>query len=118
MASRVHQATVQLLETGRLKQRPPWYDIVGKVPPSQILVRTQPVQHDDLLRKPRTKKASRLFRPTAIRYPEDDLRREFFKDHPWELARPTMVLEDEGKDSRLSDWSSIRQVGRPLDGER
>ncbi|MCJ1287066.1 mitochondrial ribosomal small subunit component [Xylographa opegraphella] len=111
---RVYQATTQLLSTGRLTAPPSWYNIVGNVPPPQILVRTQPIEHH---RRSRTKKPSKLFQPQNITYPEDKLRREFFGDHPWELARPRVVLENDGKDAQTEDWSQIRQPGRPLDGE-
>jgi len=113
---RVHQAVTQLLGTDRLQAAPPWHDIVGTVPPSQILVRTQPVQH---YQRPKTKKPSKLFQPQNITYPEDRLRREFFGDHPWELARPRVVIENDGMDARMHDWSEgIRQPGQPLSGER
>ncbi len=46
------------------------------------------------------------------------LRREFFKDHPWELARPRMLLEDDGKDSQKTDWSHLQQKEKALGGER
>lgn len=46
------------------------------------------------------------------------LRKDFFKDHPWELARPRMIIEDEGKDSHKIDWSSIEQKEKALSGER
>ncbi|MCJ1475244.1 mitochondrial ribosomal small subunit component [Lambiella insularis] len=111
---RVYQATTQLLSTGRLPTPPPWYEVVGSVPPSEILVRNQPVQHR---LKSKSKKPSRQFQPQNITYPEDRLRREFFGDHPWELARPRIVLENDGMDSRTEDWSRLRQPGRPLDGE-
>ena len=112
---RVHQATTQLLSTQRLTAPPSWYDVVGNVPPSQILVRTQPIEHH---RQSKTKKPSKMFQPQNITYPEDKLRREFFGDHPWELARPRVVLENDGMDARTEDWSKIRQPGRPVDGER
>ncbi|MCJ1390460.1 mitochondrial ribosomal small subunit component [Xylographa bjoerkii] len=111
---RVYQAATQLLSTGRLTTQPSWYNVVGNVPPPQILVRTQPVEHH---RRSKTKKRSKLFQPQNITYPEDKLRREFFGDHPWELARPRVVLENDGMDARTEDWSRIRQPGRPLDGE-
>ncbi len=64
------------------------------------------------------KKPSRTFHPQKIVYEEDELRRVFFKDHPWELARPRMMVELDGKDSRRVDWSrGLRQPGMPLSGE-
>ena len=114
---RVHQAVTQLLRTERLQNRPAWYDVVGTVTPSTILVRTQPVQHSRRSKKAK-RKPSKLFQPLPIVYPEDRLRKTFFQDHPWELARPRMVLESDGKDYQRTDWSRIRQSCRPLDGER
>jgi small subunit ribosomal protein S23 len=55
------------------------------------------------------KKSSKLFTPINISYEEDRLRWEYFNDHPWELARPRTVLEEDGKDSQKWDW------GLPLD---
>lgn len=52
-----------------------------------------------------------------IVYPEDKLRNEFFGDHPWELARPRVILENDGKDGEKWDWSRIVQPGKKLDGE-
>ena len=59
-----------------------------------------------------------MFKPQLIEYEEDRLRREFYGDHPWELARPRVVLENDGKDGQRCDWSRIQQLGRPLNGER
>lgn len=58
-----------------------------------------------------------MFQPAKISYPEDQLRAEFFGDHPWELARPRVILEDSGADAKTWDWSNIRQPGKKLDGE-
>lgn len=59
-----------------------------------------------------------MFQPQTIVYEEDALRKEFFGDHPWELARPRVVLENDGKDWHHDDWSRIQQPGRQLSGER
>jgi len=59
-----------------------------------------------------------MFQPMSIVYPEDRLRSEFFGDHPWELARPRVILENDGKDGEKWDWSRIVQPGKKLDGER
>ncbi|GAB7346578.1 hypothetical protein MBLNU457_5766t1 [Dothideomycetes sp. NU457] len=109
---RVHQAATRLLETKRLREPPPWYDIIGSMPPSERL--TRPALQRNVNK---SKKTSRMFQPIKIEYPEDKLREEFFGDHPWELARPRVVLEDDGKDFHKHDWSRIQQPGKPLDGE-
>ena len=59
-----------------------------------------------------------MFQPQKITYEEDLLRKEFFKDHPWELARPRMMIEDDGRDFYQSDWSNIEQENKMLSGER
>ncbi|KAL9122502.1 MAG: hypothetical protein Q9187_000939 [Circinaria calcarea] len=114
---RVHQAVTQLLATEKLASAPSWYNVIAAVPPTQTLVRTQPLKHHSNTRGSRTRKPSKLFQPEKISYKEDRLRREFFGDHPWELARPRVVLENDGTDARRRDWSHIRQEGRPLNGE-
>ena len=117
---RVHQAATQLLASKRITTPPPWYNVIGNVPPPQILIRNQPVEHEHQqhFKRSKRKKASRIFSPQEITYEEDSLRREFFKDHPWELARPRIILENDGKDGQRRDWSHIRQPGQPLNGER
>ena len=115
---RVHQTATQLLQAERLTSPPPWYDIIGTVPPSQPLIRTQPLPHQQFGNQPKTKKASKLFKPQKITYEEDKLRKEFFGDHPWELARPRMIIEDDGKDSYKTDWERVRQPEKGSSGER
>ncbi|KAK6351698.1 mitochondrial ribosomal small subunit component [Orbilia javanica] len=119
---RVYKETTQLLRYGILRQEPPWYRVVASVPPSTILVRTTPVefgapQDGPIAGDRRVKKSKRFFRPRHIQYPEDDLRKTFFADHPWELARPRILVEDSGNDSLNYDWSKLQQPGRALDGE-
>ena len=115
---RVHQTATQLLNTERVSRIPPWYNVVGSITPAQNLVRTQPLPHQNWKGRSKIKKRSKLFRPQTIRYEEDALRKEFFKDHPWELARPRLVIEDDGKDSQKLDWSRIEQPEKALSGER
>ena len=115
---RVHQTATQLLSTERLNVVPPWYRIVGQVPPAQALVRTQPIQHHEKRTKNKARKPSKMFQPQTIVYEEDALRKEVFCDHPWELARPRVVLENDGKDWQKDDWSKILQPGRQVSGER
>lgn len=95
---------------------PAWVKAVELVPPSEILTRPIPPQHtpvDNRARRPR-----KLFQPKKLVYPEDELRRTFFRDHPWELARPRNIFELDGMDSRFVDWSTgVRQPGMQLSGE-
>jgi small subunit ribosomal protein S23 len=107
-----------MLETGRLRVEPPWYRVVGAIPPTTTIVRTPPVQLQEKKQRKSARKPSRMFQPQRIVYPEDELRTRFFQDHPWELARPRILVESDGKDFMRYDWSKIQQVGKQLDGER
>ncbi|KAF1811143.1 hypothetical protein P152DRAFT_419921 [Eremomyces bilateralis CBS 781.70] len=96
-----------LFTSGRAKSLPPWFAIASAFPPSQALVRPQK----------RSGKKSKMFMPLPIAYREDKMREEFFGDHPWELARPRVVLEGDGRNEGW-DWSTgVVQAGRPTDGE-
>jgi small subunit ribosomal protein S23 len=138
-ALRVRQTALRQKANGKITKLPPWVDVVADIPPAQVLVRNQPIQHQlvrqrvktlpgsskpqivfetDDKHKPKSKKPSRLFQPVEIKYEEDQLRKEFFRDHPWELARPRVVLESSGKDYEKYDWSRLQQRGKKLDGER
>lgn len=137
-ALRVRQTALSQKANGKISKLPKWIDVVGDIPPAQVLVRNQAQQHPVVRQRVKTnpktslpqavfevqekpvkpKKASRLFQPTTIRYEEDLLRKEFFRDHPWELARPRVLVESTGKDFENHDWSRIEQPGKQLDGER
>ena len=99
-AQRVHAHATQLLKAKRLESPPPWYGVIGTYPPPQRLDRP-PMQRPQ---KP-GKKASKMFKPLRLSYEEDRLRWEYFNDHPWELARPRVVLENDGRDREKWDWS-------------
>ena len=111
---RVRQMAKALFDSKRDPDLPQWYEVLGNIPPSETLAR--PVMRIPKMRKAR--KASKLFKPLPIAYPEDKLRSEFFGDHPWELTRPRLVVENSGNDAKGYDWSNIVQAGKQLDGER
>jgi small subunit ribosomal protein S23 len=116
--SRVYQTASLLLESQSISQPPCWFKTIGSIPPGEIMTRTQPVQHRETNRRSRIRKPSKMFKPQLIEYEEDRLRRDFYRDHPWELARPRIVLENDGKDAQRCDWSRIQQPGKQLSGER
>lgn len=113
---RVHQTASQLLSHKRLTSPPPWYNTISAIPPSERLTRP-PLQRSQ---KPSKKRASRLFKPLRLQFEEERLRWEFFNDHPWELARPKVVLENDGRDADKWDWSVPldHALKRPPGGER
>lgn len=95
---------------------PVWLKVIESIPPSEILTRPYPEQHQPP--NPKLRRPKHLFKPQQITYEEDELRRTFFRDHPWELARPRVVVEMDGMDGRRLDWSKgLRQPGVPLSGE-
>jgi len=141
-ALQVRQKALRTLNVRRDLKKPAWLDVVGEIPPAQALIRIQPQQHDLVRERVRTipgfkdassqtrveievvkkrptksRKASRVFMPVQMRYEEDELRARFYRDHPWELARPRIVLENDGKDHEKFDWSKMSQIGKKLDGE-
>ena len=116
---RVRQ-TASLLMAAKRQPPPPWFQAMGDVPPPEILTRIMPVRHRPPPPTGRRKirKPSKMYIPQAISYEEDKLRSNFFSDHPWELARPRVLLEDDGKDHQRWDWSKAFEAGRPAGGER
>ncbi len=86
---RVRHTALSLVEAKRDTGLPSWYNVVRNIPPAEALSR--PVLQIPKIRRGR--KASKLFKPLPIKYPEDKLRSEFFGDHPWELARPRLIVE-------------------------
>lgn len=103
-AQNVHKHATQLLQAKRIPAPPPWYNIIGNTPPGTRLVRQVMQRQQKPGAKPGRKK-SRLFQPLNLSYEEDSLRWEYFNDHPWELARPRVILENDGRDLEKWDWS-------------
>lgn len=145
-AIRVGRRAIANLETQRTIVRPVWLDVTADIPPAQIFTRQQPIQHpltkiraksisppsnSDAQHPPRTtievttikpirtkKRASQVFQPVPIRYEEDEFRKQFYNDHPWELARPRVVLETTGDNSSHRDYSrNVRSPNAHLNGE-
>lgn len=135
---RVRKRALADLQANRTPTPPVWLDVLADIPPAQILTRQQPQQHPLVqvrtkslpngrteqvaiaapVKKPKSSKRSRMFAPVEIKYEEDQLRKQFFSDHPWELARPRMVLETTGNQHADSDYSKgLQQPTVPLSGE-
>ncbi|ERF74632.1 37S ribosomal protein S25 [Endocarpon pusillum Z07020] len=145
-ALRVRRRAIADFETGRTRMKPIWLDVVADIPPAQIFTRQQPIQHPltkirkktisppsnsdsqlpartstevTTIKPTRSKKrASQVFQPVPIRYEEDELRKQFYSDHPWELARPRVVLETSGDNYTHRDYSrNVRSPNAQLNGE-
>ncbi|KAJ2159778.1 mitochondrial ribosomal small subunit component [Coemansia sp. RSA 552] len=54
-------------------------------------------------------------RPPKIVFPEDRLRREFYKNHPFETYRPRILMEMTGKNERK--WSQLSDEAGEVTGE-
>jgi small subunit ribosomal protein S23 len=117
--SRVYQTASAILASNSTHyQAPAWFKVIGAIPPGEILTRSQPPQHREICLGKKIRKPSKSFKPQQIVYEEDELRSQFYKDHPWELARPRILLENDGRDGQGCNWSRISQPGRALTGER
>lgn len=117
---------------------PAWYKVVAAHPPTHNLAaRTHNLR--EYVNKPHTfpigmkrrntgtyitrnktlhsSRSQHLYRPKQINFYEDKIRKLFYDQHPWELARPKLVVENDGLDASRQDWSAMDQIGKKLDGE-
>ena len=120
--ARVLATVMQEVQAGVMpryrRTAPPWFDVVHRIPPSEKLARAIPNRHI-VLDEPQMKGPRRTFIPQSIKFEEDDLRRTFYKHHPWELARPRIVAEQDGRDAESLQWGQgLQQPGMLLSGER
>lgn len=113
---RVAQTTSQLLKAQHLKQQPVWLPVVARTPPISEFDRKLPPSFHTI-RTSKKGKIRRVFDIQRVRYMEDGLRERFYEEHPWELARPVLLTENDGNDSKNYDWSKIEQPGKQLSGE-
>jgi small subunit ribosomal protein S23 len=103
----LHNHVSQLLTGGIIKTLPAWYSAMKNFPPGQSLLRS-PLQFrekdlsDHNLRLRRIKKShsqkhmkTKNPRPQKICYMLDSLRRDFYRDHPYELLRPQILIEQD-----------------------
>lgn len=137
-ATGVLERTSHYLRLGLLKQKPAWFDVVGAHPPSVNLTKKPKLfdnhlQPEDPLKamyskidgnyKARTNAADRkqknnlVSRVPKLEFLEDQLRDVFYHQHPWEFARPKVLVETLGDDNSRCDWSHMLQLAKPLDGE-
>ncbi|KAM6498475.1 Mitochondrial ribosomal protein S25 domain containing protein [Amanita muscaria] len=119
IASQVHQQVSRLMRADYIKQEPAWYQAVLNHPPLPLPPKAPPsrTEYDLLPKKPTTGKMRPLAtKPLPIYYIEDDIRRQFFRDHPFEAFRPTTLVEGAAiKDEhpiRGEKWARLRQRGR------
>ena len=104
------------LKANIIQTEPIWYQPVLDTPPFSDYSRKPALLHS--AQPPKTKKHDirefrQMLHPLEVR-----TREKFYAQHPWELARPKVAVEEDGADYSRYDWSKITQVGKQLDGER
>ena len=120
IASQVHKQASRLTRAGFIKTPPVWYQAVLEHPPLPLPPREPPSRTSYDSAPPNqhafaTKKTPGP-RPLAVNYIEDDIRRQFFRDHPFESFRPRSLteagaIEDEHPINGLK-WTQLKQRGR------
>ncbi|KAI8368567.1 mitochondrial ribosomal protein S25 [Choanephora cucurbitarum] len=126
-----------MIKGNLVKRAPVWLPVLQAIPPGPSIIRSQnpevnvsgqtEVEHN-LFNKTSTKHRLRHSqkhlrtpppRPRAIVYPEDRLRKQFYRDHPYELSRPKVLVENELGINR-TDFSRLMLDGMhpsQIDGE-
>lgn len=126
IAGQVSDAVSRMLQAGHIKSPPAWYLAVLSNPPPQLgprqnrlknrLTPTGELSNEDMRILPGQggMKAPRL-RAGEVRYREDEIRRVFFKDFPFEAMRPTSLVElreiEEEHPVQGDRWTSLEQRG-------
>ncbi|KAF5385525.1 hypothetical protein D9757_005433 [Collybiopsis confluens] len=115
----VHQQVSRLMR-GELVKEPVWYSAVLENPPLPLPPKAPPARTAFDLKqlKSATKLKLRPYdpKPLPVYYLEDDIRRQFFRDHPFEAFRPVTLAEGQGIQPESSimgtEWTRLRQRGR------
>lgn len=128
IASQVHKQASRLLRQQYIKKEPAWYQAVLDHPPLPLPAKAPPprtaydvsaedMSHADGYTAP-SKKGTKSTqpRPIEIHYAEDQFRRQFFKDHPFEAFRPVSLVEGrtiaDEHHIRGVEWKRLKQRGR------
>lgn len=124
VATQVHQQASRLLRENYLKKEPAWYRAVLEHPPLPLPAKAPPPRSEydipsdpSAIHSPTTKNSKAYSpRPLPIHYVEDELRRQFFSDHPFEAFRATSIVESAEIEAehpiRGKEWTRLIQRGR------
>lgn len=121
LASQVHKTASRLIREQYIKKEPAWFQAVLENPPLPLPAKAPPARtrYDIIPEKSTTSSKhtiSLTVSPTPIRYIEDQLRRQFFLDHPLEAFRATTLVEkgaiEDAHPIRGKLWARLRQRGR------
>lgn len=136
-AAGVLERTSHYLKAGVIRNKPSWYNAVAAFPPATDLTKkpvnlqfnqrqdpfSQMFMKKDGRFKTRANRAERqqqnnsVSRIPKLAFLEDQLRDVFYHQHPWEFARPKVLVENDGAEQLKCDWSHMLQFHKPLDGE-
>jgi len=107
-----------------IQNEPVWFRAVLQYPPVPLPAKAPPsrTEYDNRIPEPsyesgeRTNLKRTRNKPLPIQYIEDDLRRQFFRDHPFEAFRPRTLVEGMAIEQPHSvsgkAWTRLRQRGR------
>ncbi|KAH9836991.1 mitochondrial ribosomal protein S25-domain-containing protein [Rhodofomes roseus] len=123
IATQVHKTASRLLRENYFPKEPAWFQAVLDhppiaVPPRDTASRTSfdLPQHRSATTQKSRSSARPPARPSSIQYIEDQIRRQFFSDHPFEAFRPTTLVEgltiEDEHPIRGEQWTRLRQRGR------
>ncbi|TFK56582.1 hypothetical protein OE88DRAFT_1649951 [Heliocybe sulcata] len=116
IATQVHKQASRLLRAEYIKERPAWFQAVLDHPPLPLPPRAPPARTGDDLPKKLSSARPQDPKVFSIVYAEDELRRQFFRDHPFEAFRPTTLTEGgairDVHPIRGNQWTRLRQRGR------
>lgn len=127
VAAQVHKQVARLARTGYLKEEPRWYKAVLEHPPFPLPPRSSPNRSPTAVDQvpydlPTTSlSSSNLRKPQKIKTPpivylEDEVRRQFFRDHPFEAFRERSIVEENIIEPehpiRGKEWNRLSQRGR------
>lgn len=123
-ANQVHHQVSRLMRADYIKSEPAWYQAVLQYPPLPLPPKAPPsrTEYDHTPLEPavapgQLAKLRRIKpRPLPIKYIEDDVRRQFFRDHPFEAFRPKTLVEgaciEPPHTVQGTEWKRLRQRGR------
>lgn len=113
IASQVHKQAARLMRANYIKNEPVWFQAVLEHPPLPLPPRAPPVREDWLASSGRMRKPKN--EPSPIIYMEDKVRRQFFRDHPFEAFRPVSIVEGGEVEiehpARGENWTRLAQRG-------
>ncbi|KAF5323436.1 hypothetical protein D9611_005727 [Ephemerocybe angulata] len=118
VATQVHQQVSRLMQGNMITRPPAWYQAVLDNPPLSLPPKSPPAR--SAYDKQPTLKEQKAYpknpNPLPIHYIEDDLRRQFFRDHPFEAFRPRTLVESDriaaAHPVQKEQWTRLRQRGR------